>query len=91
MGSGEPLDNYDNLIRFLKLINSEYGLHISARNITVSTCGLVPEIYQLAKRTITDNISNFATCPNDCLRRTMIPIANKYSVKEIIKSMSLLY
>ena len=49
MGTGEPLDNYDNLIRFLKLINSQDGLHISARNITVSTCGLVSEMYQLAK------------------------------------------
>lgn len=86
MGSGEPLDNYENLIRFLKLINSENGLHISARNITISTCGLVPEIYQLAKEQFQITLAISLHAPNDSLRKTMMPIANKYSVEEIIKA-----
>ncbi len=86
MGSGEPLDNYDNLIRFLKLINSQDGLHISARNITVSTCGLVSEMYQLAKEQLQITLAISLHAPNDSLRRTMMPIANKYSVEEIIKA-----
>ena len=49
MGTGEPLDNYEQLVRFLRLISSEQGIHISQRNLTVSTCGLVPEMYRLAE------------------------------------------
>lgn len=86
MGSGEPLDNYDNLIQFLKLINHEKGLHISTRNITVSTCGLVPKIYELADEQMPITLAISLHAPNDVLRKTMMPIANKYSIEEIMKA-----
>lgn len=84
MGSGEPLDNYENIINFLQLVNSDYGLNIGQRHITLSTCGIVPKIIELAdlKYQITLAISLHA--PNDELRKTMMPVANKYSIKEII-------
>lgn len=84
MGSGEPMDNYDNVVKFLGLINSDKGLNISQRNITVSTCGLVPRIKQLAelKPQITLAISLHA--PNDELRKTMMPIAYTYSIEQIM-------
>lgn len=84
MGSGEPFDNFDNLLRFMQLLNAKEGLNISARNLTVSTCGIVPKIRELAdlKPQITLAISLHA--PNDELRKTMMPIANKYSIEEIM-------
>ncbi len=84
MGSGEPLDNYDNLLKFISLLNSEKGLNISARNITVSTCGLVPEIFKLADRKLQITLAVSLHAPDDELRKTMMPIANKYSVSEIM-------
>ena len=86
MGSGEPMDNYDNVIRFLELINAEKGLNISARNITVSTCGLVPKIYQLADLKLQITLAISLHAPNDDLRRTMMPVANKYSIAEIMEA-----
>lgn len=84
MGSGEPLDNFENLLKFVELLSCEGGINISARNLTVSTCGLVPKIRELAdmKKQFTLAISLHA--PNDELRRTMMPVANKYSVEEVI-------
>ncbi|WP_300383956.1 23S rRNA (adenine(2503)-C(2))-methyltransferase RlmN [Clostridium sp.] len=86
MGSGEPLDNYDNVTKFLDLVNAEYGLNIGQRHITVSTCGLVPKIYELADKgySITLAISLHAT--SDEKRRVIMPIANKYSIKEILEA-----
>ncbi len=84
MGSGEPFDNYDNLLKFIKLLNSEKGLNISARNITVSTCGLVPKIRQLADMKLQITLAISLHAPNDELRKTMMPIANKYSIAEIM-------
>jgi 23S rRNA (adenine2503-C2)-methyltransferase len=86
MGSGEPFDNFDNFIRFLDLIVSENGLNISQRNITVSTCGLVDKIYKLAdmKPQLTLAISLHAT--TDEKRRELMPIANKYSISEILEA-----
>lgn len=86
MGSGEPFDNYDNLLKFISLLNSENGLNISARNLTVSTCGLVPKIYELAKHKLQITLAISLHAPNDELRRTMMPIANKYSIDEIMKA-----
>lgn len=86
MGSGEPMDNYDNLIRFIELLNAEKGLHISARNLTVSTCGLVPKIRELADLRLQITLAISLHAPNDELRKTMMPIANKYSIKEIIEA-----
>ncbi len=84
MGSGEPLDNYDNVLKFLKLITDEYGLNISQRNITLSTCGIVPKIKELAdlKMQITLAISLHAT--DDETRKGLMPIANKYKISEIL-------
>ncbi len=86
MGSGEPFDNFDNLLRFEKLLTDENGLNISARNLTVSTCGLVPEIYRLAdmKPQLTLAVSLHA--PNDEMRRRLMPIANKYSISELMEA-----
>lgn len=86
MGSGEPMDNYDNVIKFLELINAEKGLNISARNITVSTCGLVPKIIELADLKLQITLAISLHAPNDELRRTMMPIANKYSIAEIMEA-----
>ncbi len=86
MGTGEPLDNYDNLLRFLKLLTDENGLHISQRNITVSTCGLVPRMKELAgeKLQITLALSLHAT--TDEKRRRLMPIANRYTIEELMEA-----
>lgn len=84
MGSGEPFDNYDNLNRFLDLINSENGLNISQRNITVSTCGLVERIKQLADRKLAITLAISLHASNDEKRKALMPIANKYSIAQII-------
>ena len=84
MGSGEPMDNYDNVIKFIHLLNSEKGLNISQRNITVSTCGLVPKIYELADNNLQITLAISLHAPEDELRKTMMQIANKYSISEIM-------
>ena len=86
MGSGEPMDNFDNIIRFLSLLNSEQGLNISARNITVSTCGIVPKIIELADKKLQITLAISLHAPNDELRKTMMPIAYKYSIEEIMEA-----
>lgn len=91
MGSGEPLDNYDNLIKFIELLHCEHGINISARNLTVSTCGLVPNIYRLADTLPQLTLALSLHAPDDELRRTMMPIANKYSVNEIIDACKYYY
>ena len=84
MGTGEPLDNYDNLVRFIHMLTDESGLHISQRNVTVSTCGLTPVMRKLAdeKLQITLALSLHAT--TDIKRRKLMPIADKYSLSELI-------
>lgn len=84
MGSGEPLDNYDNLVRFIRLLSGEDGLHISQRNITVSTCGLVPEIRRLAEEDLQITLALSLHAPNDQVRRTLMPIANRYALKDVL-------
>lgn len=84
MGSGEPMDNYDNVVKFLGLINSDKGLDISQRNITVSTCGLVPRIKQLAELKLQITLAISLHAPNDELRKTMMPIAYTYSIEQIM-------
>lgn len=84
MGTGEPLDNYDNLIRFIKIISDERGYNISGRNITVSSCGIVPMIKKLAdeKLTITFALSLHASTNEE--RKRLMPIANKYTIEETL-------
>ena len=84
MGSGEPFDNYDNLVRFIRLLSDENGLNISQRNITVSTCGIVPGIRQFSKEGLSVTLALSLHAPNDEVRKTLMPIANKYSLSEIL-------
>ena len=83
MGSGEPLDNYDNLLRFIELLTDENGLHISQRNVTVSTCGLVPRIRQLADRKLQITLALSLHAATDEKRRSLMPIAERYSLGEL--------
>ena len=84
MGTGEPLDNYDNLIRFIRIINDEQGKNISQRNITVSSCGLVPQIKRLADEGLSITFALSLHSPTDEDRRKLLPIANKYSIAELM-------
>jgi 23S rRNA (adenine2503-C2)-methyltransferase len=84
MGSGEPLDNYDNLLRFIKLISDENGQNMSQRNLTVSTCGIVPKIYELAEENHAINLALSLHASNDEKRKELMPIANTYSIKEVL-------
>ncbi|MDY5074674.1 MAG: 23S rRNA (adenine(2503)-C(2))-methyltransferase RlmN, partial [Fusicatenibacter saccharivorans] len=84
MGTGEPMDNYDNLVRFVRLLSSREGLNISQRNITVSTCGIVPNMYKLADEGLQITLALSLHAPNDEKRRELMPIANKYSIDEIL-------
>ncbi len=86
MGTGEPLDNYDNLCRFIRLLTNEDGLHISQRNITVSSCGLVPEIYRLADEGFAITFALSLHAATDEKRRELMPIANRYSIAEVLQA-----
>lgn len=86
MGTGEPLDNYDNVVKFIKILNDDMGQNISMRNLTLSTCGIVPEIYKLAdeKMPITLSISLHSAFEDE--RKKIMPISNKYNIKDILKA-----
>ena len=84
MGSGEPLDNYENVLKFLKLVSNENGINISQRNISLSTCGLCDKIKMLADQNLGITLTISLHAPNDEIRRDMMPIANRYSIGEII-------
>lgn len=84
MGSGEPLDNYDNVIRFLRMISDEHGLHISQRNITMSTCGIVPGIRRLAEENLQITLALSLHAPNDTVRKSLMPVANRYGLREVL-------
>ena len=86
MGSGEPMDNYDNLIRFLRLISHPQGLNISQRNLTVSTCGLVPGILKFAEEGLAVTLALSLHAPNDQVRRTLMPVANSYHLQEVLEA-----
>ena len=88
MGTGEPMDNYDNLVRFVKLLTDENGLNISARNLTVSTCGIVPGIRKLAKQHFQLTLALSLHSTTDEKRRKLMPIANKYSIEELMDACS---
>ena len=85
MGTGEPMDNYDNLLTFLRLITDENGLNISQRNITVSTCGLVPKMRQLAEEKLQITLALSLHATTDEKRKKLMPIANRYSIKELME------
>lgn len=86
MGSGEPLDNYDNVIKFIKLITSPKGKNISIRSITISTSGLADKIYDLADENLKVGLAISLHSSNDKYRREIMPVAKKYSVAEVVKA-----
>ena len=88
MGIGEPLDNFDNVVKFLRLVSSDNGLNIGMRHITLSTCGIVPKIYELAKLHLGITLSVSLHAPNDEIRQRTMPIARKYSIEELLKACS---
>lgn len=86
MGSGEPLDNYGNTIKFLEIIHHEKAHNISYRNITLSTCGVVPKIYELSDEMMPITLSISLHSAFDDERKKIMPISNKYSIEEILKA-----
>ena len=84
MGIGEPLDNFDNVMRFLELVNSPEGMNISMRHISLSTCGLVPKIDELAKRKLQLTLSVSLHAPNDQVRGTIMPVNRAYPMDELL-------
>jgi 23S rRNA (adenine2503-C2)-methyltransferase len=91
MGTGEPLDNYDNLIRFLKLIIDPQGLNISARNITVSTCGIPDKIRAFAEEGLPVTLALSLHAPNNEIRKSMMPVATKYELSEVMAAFRYYY
>lgn len=85
MGTGEPLDNYENLLRFIHLLTDESGLHISQRNITVSTCGLVPWMHKLADEKLQITLALSLHGSTDEKRRKLMPIANRYTIRQLME------
>lgn len=84
MGIGEPLDNYDNVIKFIKTVNNDKGLNISMRDITLSTCGIVPKMYDLANEQMPITLTLSLHAPNDKIRSSMMPVNDKWGVDEAI-------
>ena len=91
MGMGEPLDNYDNLLRFIRLLTGPEGLNLSQRSLTVSTCGIVPNIYRLAKEGLHITLALSLHAATDEQRRKIMPIANRYSIEELMKACGAYY
>lgn len=86
MGTGEPLDNYENLLRFIRMLSDENGLNISQRNITVSTCGIVPKMYELAEENLQITLAVSLHASNQEKRVRLMPIANKYEITEVLEA-----
>ncbi|SEI52224.1 23S rRNA (adenine2503-C2)-methyltransferase [Lachnospiraceae bacterium A10] len=84
MGTGEPMDNYDNIVKFIRLLTDEQGANLSQRNITVSTCGIVPKIRQLAEEHLQITLAISLHAPNQAKRLELMPVANKYEIHEVI-------
>lgn len=86
MGTGEPFDNYDNVLSFIRIINSQFGLDIGARHITVSTCGVVPGILKFGKEGLQINLAISLHAPNDKIRDQLMPINKAYNLETLIPS-----
>lgn len=84
MGTGEPLDNYDNLLKFIELLTDEHGINISQRNLTVSTCGIVPRMRELADEKLSITLALSLHASNQQKRLELMPVANKYEISEVI-------
>lgn len=86
MGIGEPFDNYDNVLRFLKLAHDPEGLNIGYRHMTVSTCGIVPQILRFSQENMQVNLAISLHAPNDLLRAQIMPVARRYAIDKIIEA-----
>jgi len=86
MGCGEPLDNYDNLLRFIQLLNDPDGKNMGQRHITVSTCGLVKQMRRLMAEKLQITLAVSLHAPNDAVRKTIMPVANKYPIEELLSA-----
>ena len=86
MGIGEPFDNYQNICDFIEIVNSNFGLKLGSRHITVSTCGIVPKIYEFANFPYQVNLAISLHAPNDKLRSSLMPINKVYPLKELMKA-----
>ncbi len=86
MGSGEPLDNYEQTVRFLRLVNDAEGLNISLRNVSLSTCGLVPQILRLKDEGLPVTLSISLHAPNDAIRRQIMPVAQRYPMEALMQA-----
>ncbi len=86
MGSGEPLDNYDNTVKFIKLLSMNNGINLSQRNVSLSTSGLVPKMFDLANEGLSVNLTVSLHAPFDDERKEIMPVAKKYSIEEILKA-----
>ena len=84
MGSGEPLDNYDNVVRFLRILRMEGGLCIGMRSVSLSTCGLVPNMRRFAQEDLPVTLSLSLHAPNDEVRKRLMPVANAYTMDETL-------
>jgi 23S rRNA (adenine2503-C2)-methyltransferase len=84
MGSGEPLLNYDEVIQFIKIMNSSLAFNISFRRLTISTCGIVPEIIRLAKESMPITLAVSLHAPNDVIRNNLMPINKRYPILQLL-------
>ena len=84
MGSGEPLDNYDNVMKFLRLLREPDGVQIGLRNVSLSTCGIVPKMYDLAEEDLPVPLSVSLHAPHDAIRPQTMPIAKAYSMEQLM-------
>lgn len=86
MGMGEPLDNYDNVLRFLELVSSDEGMNIGMRHISLSTCGIAERVYDLADKKMQLTLSVSLHAPNDAIRDSMMPVNKKWNINEVLKA-----
>ena len=91
MGTGEPMDNYDNFVRFVRLLSAKEGKNISVRNITVSTCGLIQGIKRLAEEGLPLTLALSLHAPNDTIRKQLMPVANSYSIEQVLEACDYYY
>lgn len=91
MGTGEPMDNYDNFVRFVRILSAKEGKNISVRNITVSTCGIVENIKRLAEENLPLTLALSLHAPNDELRKQTMPVAYKYKLDEVLAACDYYY
>ena len=84
MGTGEPMDNFDNLLKFIELLTDENGLNMSQRNLTVSTCGIVPRIRELADKKLSITLALSLHASNQNKRKALMPVANSYDINEVV-------